>query len=421
MVNSNRNEGLSNINSQNHYDSPTQRDMMNKPSYAAMTAINIIENSNQSNIVNQISESLLNMALHEAPLDHVEFGSGQMNFEDGQMNVEKLPQNQNILGNHQLMNNMDTTLASTHVINHLRRNQEQQQLNNNDLAELGERLKSVLTKKKSTGELIHPQLTNHPNDMILTQQPSLISPNLTNSHNNEFSIIPLSDHLPELNSANNLIMTQQQAQLQNHQLQQNFQNFRVNFQNQQYPNNQGPLIDYLNPANYMANQASLNCASSVENYQNRPINLLQSTLIDPSQILLQANNENRTDVAYSTDSNQVYPESDGVDCTDSAENASESQEILTLTNSRVQDDYQGENTEHNASHTSLVENNVSSEKSFNDTTENQNTNPKKETNNLGDIFTRHRRELEEVLKRQQNELHEYVISQSKEENYLEIG
>lgn len=306
------------------------------------------------------------------------------------------------------------------MINHLRRNQEQQQLNNNDLAELGERLKSVLTKKKSTGELIHPQLTNHPNDMILTQQPSLISPNLTNSHNNEFSIIPLSDHLPELNSANNLIMTQQQAQLQNHQLQQNFQNFRVNFQSkfltnlkimilnighniflesikesiylnildQQYPNNQGPLIDYLNPANYMANQASLNCASSVENYQNRPINLLQSTLIDPSQILLQANNENRTDVAYSTDSNQVYPESDGVDCTDSAENASESQEILTLTNSRVQDDYQGENTEHNASHTSLVENNVSSEKSFNDTTENQNTNPKKETNNLGDIFTR---------------------------------
>jgi len=80
---------------------------MNNPSYAA--AINILENSNKSNFV-QISESLMNMALSNEPsMDHVDFTA---NFTTSQMNGEQLPQlsqlppNQNILGNHQLMNNI---------------------------------------------------------------------------------------------------------------------------------------------------------------------------------------------------------------------------------------------------------------------------------------------------------------------------
>lgn len=53
--------------------------------------------------MNQV-ESLLNMAMNDAPgLDQVDFGG---NFEDGQMTERQLPQNQNILGNHQMLNNM---------------------------------------------------------------------------------------------------------------------------------------------------------------------------------------------------------------------------------------------------------------------------------------------------------------------------
>jgi hypothetical protein len=81
---------------------------MNNPSYA--TAINILQESSQSNIVNQLSESLLNMALNnEQSMDHVDFTA---NFDPGQMNGEQLPQNQNILGNHQMMNNIGNFLIS---------------------------------------------------------------------------------------------------------------------------------------------------------------------------------------------------------------------------------------------------------------------------------------------------------------------
>lgn len=44
------------------------------------------------------------MAMNDAPgLDQVDFGD---NFEDGQIAERQLPQNQNILGNHQMLSNM---------------------------------------------------------------------------------------------------------------------------------------------------------------------------------------------------------------------------------------------------------------------------------------------------------------------------
>lgn len=66
-----------------------------------MLAINLLENSrNQSNLK---GEAFLDMALNETPLDQVDFTG---NFEDAPINVEQLPQNQNILGNHQYLNNI---------------------------------------------------------------------------------------------------------------------------------------------------------------------------------------------------------------------------------------------------------------------------------------------------------------------------
>jgi hypothetical protein len=116
---------------------------------------------------------------------------------------------------------MDVSLASTHVINHLRRSQEQQHFNNNDLVELGERLKSVLAKKNSAGgEYMQArgQLTNQSaTDMMLRKQSH-------SAHNNEY-VLPLADQVAGF-SGSDLIMAQQQAQLQN----QGFANFRVNFQ-----------------------------------------------------------------------------------------------------------------------------------------------------------------------------------------------
>ena len=55
-------------------------------------------------------EAFLDMALNETPLDQVDFVG---NFEDQPINGEQLPQNQNILGNHQYLNNIGNYLKKS--------------------------------------------------------------------------------------------------------------------------------------------------------------------------------------------------------------------------------------------------------------------------------------------------------------------
>jgi len=209
--------------------------------------------------------------------------------------------------------------------------------------------------------------------MLLSQQTSIsLGPNHSAG---EFNILPLSDQMQEFNAANNFIMVQQQ----NHQMQQNFPNFRVNFQSNfkqrthqkslfilisvleidsQYPNSQ-PMIDYLNPSSYLANPQTLNCTSSsvIESYQSQPMNLLQSTLIDPSnQMLLQSN------------TNQFGPTSGSE--TNSTEAVQENDD-MTVKQETV---------------TSTFTNNNSSEKSLNFSMEQNRGNLGKDY--LGDIFSR---------------------------------
>lgn len=259
---------------------------------------------------------------------------------------------------------------------------EQQQLNNNDLAELGERLKFVLNNTSSQGEINQPrQQIQHQADMILGQQQTLINSPLNNG-NNGFNIIPLSDQIAD-NYGNNLIMTQQQHnnQLQiqqNQQIQHNLQNLKLNFQGQQFQNQTGNIIDYLNQNNYL-NPPLNRTSSTIENYQNQPMNLIQSALIDSGHLLLQNSERDPKD----------FEETNLPESIQNSENSVESREVFAITNPQIQSDYSNQEA---TSHTSLLTNNNSSEKSIN-LTETQYATAENSSNTskeylLGDIFTR---------------------------------
>ena len=253
-------------------------------------------------------------------------------------------------------------------------------MNNNDLAELGERLKFVLNNTSNQGEINQPNRQQLQADMILGQPQTLMNSPLANG-NNGFNIIPLSDQIAD-NYGNSIIMAQQQQnnQLQNQQIQQNLQNLNLNFQGQQFQNQSGNIIDYLNQNNYL-NPPLNRTSSTIENYQNRPMNLIQSALIDSGQLLLQNSEPELNE----------YQEPNLPEPIQNSENTVESREVFALTNPQIQNDYTYANQEA-ASHTSLLTNNNSSEKSIN-LTETQYATAENSSNNskeyqLGDIFTR---------------------------------
>ena len=156
------------------------------------------------------------------------------------------------------------------MINNLRSHQ-QPQGNNNDLAELGEKLKQLLANNCV------------PNDLSSSSLQPLMNTNLMNVQSEYNSLEPMSSMEYSANTTNNInrMIQSEHAQL-NLNGQHTFSIFHNNFNqsHEQQIQFQQPgvhLIDNLNPSLY-----SLNRSSPIDNL--RPVGLLQSTLIDSNQI-----------------------------------------------------------------------------------------------------------------------------------------
>jgi len=137
----------------------------------------------------------------------------------------------------------------------------------------------------------------------------------------------------------------------------------------------------MNSSNYLQTLDSTGI-SAIEGFQSQPVNLLQSTLIDPSNKILLQSNANQLGNAYSSETNFIETPHENDDITIR-------QEIMTLTNPKASDDLNMvNNVEGNVSHASLFTNNNSSEKSLSLSLEQNQNCLSSSKDYLGHIFSR---------------------------------